>query len=418
MKSLLGSLMGAVTGKTPIPMASTRSRVGPFGIGRDAGSKANQLEQYGAVGTLFSVVHRLSEAEASYQWWLERVTTDQRRVYGPLEERRQPIVRHAAADLWAKPNPFMPRQQLMEIVGQHLKLCGEGWLVVSRDPRFSVPLELWPVRPDRMQPVPHPTEFLAGYIYTSPDGEKVPLGLDEVITLHYPDPSNLYRGLGPVQTILHDLDSARYSAEWNSNFFANSAEPGGIIEVDRALGEEEFNELRDRWNEQHRGVANAHRVAILEHGKWVDRKFSQRDMQFAELRNLSRDVIMEAFAFPKPMLGITEDVNRANAEAAEYVFGKWSVKPDLARWRDALNHKLLPLYGTTGQGVEFCHEDPVPDDKEFESAERTSKSTSASTLVTAGWNPDDVLAAVGLPPMRFDGGRPADAPEQPAQQPA
>jgi hypothetical protein len=44
-----------------------------------------------------------------------------------------------------------------------------------------------------------------------------------------------YRGMGVVQTILVDLDATRASAEWNRNFFLNSAEPGGIVEVDRRL---------------------------------------------------------------------------------------------------------------------------------------------------------------------------------------
>ncbi len=48
------------------------------------------------------------------------------------------------------------------------------------------------------------------------------------------------------------------------------AEPGGIIEVPTPLSDPDFDQLRDRWNEQHRGVANAHRVAILEHGKWIE----------------------------------------------------------------------------------------------------------------------------------------------------
>ena len=35
----------------------------------------------------------------------------------------------------------------------------------------SIPLELWPMRPDRIIPVPDPYKFLAGYVYVAPDGE-------------------------------------------------------------------------------------------------------------------------------------------------------------------------------------------------------------------------------------------------------
>jgi phage portal protein BeeE len=199
------------------------------------------------------------------------------------------------------------------------------------------------------------------------------------------------------------LDATRYSAEWNRNFFLNSAEPGGIIEVPHTLSDTEFSEMTARWSEQHQGVAQAHRVAILEQGKWVDRKYSMRDMQFTELRDVSREVIREAFGFPKPMLGTVEDVNRANAEAAEVVFARWLVVPRLERIKQALNNDFLPMFGTTGQGVEFDYCSPVPEDREADAADLTAKANAASQLVAAGYDPRDVLAVVGLADMAFRG---------------
>jgi HK97 family phage portal protein len=275
--------------------------------------------------------------------------------------------------------------------------------VIGRVEGVTIPLEMWPVRPDRIQPVPDPKEFLLGYMYTGPDGQQVALGKDDVIFIRTPHPTDPYRGIGPVQALLTDFDAARYSAEWNRNFFLNSAEPGGIIEVPGHLGDTEFDELRDRWNEQHKGIANAHRVAILEHGKWVDRKFTQRDMQFAELRNLSREVIREAFGFPKPMTGAVDDVNRSNADAGAVMFARWLVVPDLEAIRDALNHKFLPLFGATAQGLEFDFVNPIPDDVESEAMQLTARADAAAKLRTAGWDPAGILSAVGLPEIPFAG---------------
>ncbi|KKK90437.1 hypothetical protein LCGC14_2723000, partial [marine sediment metagenome] len=281
-----------------------------------------------------------------------------------------------------------------------IDLVGEAWWIVARSTLgFGPPLELWPVRPDRMAPVPDPTEFLKGYVYFSPDGEKVLLGVDDVVQLKMPNPLDPYRGLGPVQSILADLDSERYSAAWNRNFFLNGAEPGGIIEVDRRLDDAEFGELSTRWKEQHQGVANAHRVAILEQGKWVDRKMSQKDMQFIQLRKTSQDTIIQAFGFPRPLLGITESVNRANAEAAELMYARWLLVPRLERIKDALNTRLLPLFGTSTKGMEFDFCSPVPTDRDQDTAEMTAKTDGAKSLVEAGYDPADVLEAVGLPAM-------------------
>lgn len=348
------------------------------------------------VGTLFGIVNRTSNAVAAVDWHLYR------KAASGKDEDRVEVTRHAALDLWNKPNPFYTRQEFVESCQQHIDLTGEGWWVVARNPVFrSIPLELWPVRPDRMAPVPSSTDFLSGYVYTAPGGEQVPLDLDNVIQLRMPNPEDPYRGMGPVQSILTDLDSAKYSAEWNRNFFLNSAEPGGIIEVDKRLGDDEFNELRDRWAEQHRGVAQAHRVAILEQGKWIDRKFTQRDMQFAELRGVSRDVIMEAFGFPKFALGIVEDVNRATADASDAWFAKQLTVPRLERWKGALNNDLLPLYGPAGQGLEFDYDSPVPADKEAEQAERDSKATAAEKYISIGFDHKDVLAYLDIPDMKL-----------------
>ncbi len=394
------AFLGALLNKTPVSFVSRGSMPYPTMQRNDAES---QMRQMGSVGTLFAIVHRISNSVAAVDWKLYRKNEDARRAYGPLEDRRVEVTRHLALDIWNNPNPFYTRQEFVESFTQHLDLTGEGYWVVARDARASFPMELWPVRPDRMVPVPHPTDFLTGWVYAGPSGEKVPLNRNEVVQLKMPNPLDPYRGMGPVQSLLVDLDSTRYSAQWNRNFFLNSAEPGGIIEVDRRLDDDEFNEMTGRWREQHQGVAQAHRVAVLEQGKWVERSFNQRDMQFVQLREVSRDIIREAFGMSKTMLGQTEDVNRATAEAAEYVFARYQLVSRLERIKGVLNNEFLPMFGPTGQGVEFDYSNPVPNDREATNAERASKASAAVQLVSAGYDPAEVLDTVGLPPMTFVG---------------
>lgn len=351
-----------------------------------------QLDTMATNGTVFGIVNRTSTAVAKTEWKLYR------KAQSGNEDDRQEVTSHAALDLLNRPNQFFTRMLLMETEQQHVDLTGEGWLVVAYDQRMkNLPLELWPVRPDRMTPVPHPNKYLAGYVYTSPDGEKVPLDVNQVIHVRMPNPRDPYRGLGPVQSVLTEIDSADAAARWNANFFHNSAEPGGIVRVDRRLSDDDFQQLRQRWNEQHKGVSNAHRVAILEEAEWVERKYTQRDMQFSELRGISRDQILEAFGFPRSMLGITEDVNRANADAGEYVFAKWLTVPRLDRWRDAWNSLLLPLYGPTAKGLEFDYDSPVPEDEDAELAEMTAKANAGKSYIDAGFDGDSVVEALDLP---------------------
>lgn len=390
------SLIRAALNRAPVPIGGS-SRLSVMG----RRPSTTPLEAYGQVGTLFSIVDRIANATSQVQWGLYRVPVDGRRVLTPSQEpQRVQVMRHAAIDLWNTPNPFMTGPEYREASQQHLELVGEMTTVIGRSPLSPLPLELWPVRPDRMTPVPHPEKFLTGWIYTAPGGEQVPLGVDEVMQIKRPNPLDSYRGLGPVQAALVDIDSARYSAEWNRNFFLNSAEPGGVVEFADSLTDPEFKQWQERWRETHQGVSNAHRVAILEMGAtWKPTQFSPKDMQFAELRNVSRELIREAFGIHGHMIGNSQDVNKANAEAGEMSFARWLVYPRAQRWKGALNSKILPLYDASG--VEFDHDRVVPEDREADDRERGSKTAAWATLVNAGADPDDAADVVGLPRMKY-----------------
>jgi HK97 family phage portal protein len=370
-------------------------------------SPVQQMQSMGNVGTLFAIVTRLANATSQVEWKLYRTQDGRGRISG--EETRKEVTTHAALDLWNKPNNFYTRQEFVETFQQHQELVGESVWVLLRDPRLEFPVEMWPVRPDKIVVNPSKTEFIKDYTYCGPDGEKIPLEKDEVIQLKLPNPLDPYRGMGPVQSILADLDGVKYSAEWNRNFFLNSAEPGGIIQVDKRLSDDEFDEMTKRWNEQHKGVHKAHRVAVIEQGQWVDRSFSQRDMQFVQLREVSRDTIMEAFSINKMMMGIVDDVNRASAIASEYVFAKYHMVSRLERIKQALNTKLLPLFGSTSQGLEFDYCSPVPKDEEAEASKLQSSVDAAVKLIGAGFDPEEVLSSLELPALTYVGRGNAEA---------
>jgi HK97 family phage portal protein len=400
LQDLLSALAGVVrnarsgskTDRPPVPYSTDRG--GLFGNSDSEVIGDRAYDAYGSVSTLFAIVSLLGSAFSSTEWGLYRK--------GPKRDkaRRKEIMAHPIIDLWNNPNPFYTGRFFRMTVQQYIDLVGEGVILLSTF--GGIPYHMWCVRPDRIKPVKDAKEYLLGYIYTSEDGEEVPLDLENVIHIKMPNPKDPFRGLGPVQSALMDLDAAKYSAQWNRNFFINGARPGGIIEVDHRMGDEEWLQFTQRWRSQHQGVANAHRVAVLENAKWHDVNFSMTDMQFVELRTLSREMIREAFAFPKPMLGSVDDVNRANAAVGERVFGRWQIVPRCDLWKDILNFQLIRRF-TGGEKLELDYINPVPIDHETENATRTSKVNGAALLAKTGWNPDDALEAMELPPMRWVG---------------
>lgn len=392
MRSGSGSARMRTSNLSPVPMSDEQTFYGSYRDSVIDGERA--YAAFGSVGTLFAIVNQIGNAFASADWHLYRRTSTRDK------KKRTEVLGHGFTTVWDTPNPHYTGRLFRETVQQHLDLVGEGAFVLYRIGGLVV--EMWPIRPDRLHPVKHPTKFLTGYMYVGKNGEEVPLELNDVIHIKYPNPGDPYRGMGPVQTVLNDIDAAKYSAEWNKNFFINGARPGGIIEVDYRMGDDEFNAFVRRWRRQHQGIANAHRVAVLENATWKDTNFSMTDMQFVELRNLPRELIREAFAFPKPMLGTVDDVNRANAEAGKEIMAEGQTIPRLKRWKDIVDFKLLPNFAN-GKTLELDFDDPTPINHEAADRERNSMSASARNLVLAGYHPEDVAEAVGLPAMRWVG---------------
>lgn len=383
-------------------------------------ARFGQLDAMSSVGTLYSIVHQLSQDTAQTDWGLYRKAAGGRRSYGVADENRVEVQRHLALKIWDKPNPYMTRMQFVERTQQYIDLTGESFWLVERAGETAVPEALWPVRPDRMHEVINQGGALIGWIYRAPDGTQIPYKLSEIIPILMPDPTNMYRGMGPVQAIRVDLESVNAAADYNAAYFRNSAAPSGVIQVDHQMTDNEFNRVADQWGERHKGVRNAHRVGILENGaQWVDTTTSMKDMQFVELRNMSRELIREAYAIHPHMLGISDTVNLANAYAADATYAKRLITPRLERIRLALNDQFLPMFGTTGQKVEFCYDNPVPADAEQENAERKSKVDAAVALINAGAEPESALEAMGLPEIEWTEKQslPSVAPVSPAPAP-
>lgn len=314
----------------------------------------NQVSHMQAMTTtswLFSVVDRIASSAAAIPWSLFRTL--------PNGEIRA-VSKHPILDMWQAVNPFYTRHEFLETSIQHFELTGEIWWLIVRN-KSRRPVELWPIRPDRIRPVPHATDFVAGYIYTI-GTLQIPLERKDVIFIRRPSPLDPYRGIGTVQSMMMDLGAEQMASQWTKNFFNNGAMPGGILQFDEGMSDMDFERLVSRWSEQHQGVANAHRVAVLERGKWVDRKFSQRDMQMEQLRRLNRDIIFGAFGIPTSVMGVTESVNRANAEAGDVMFGRWILKPRLERIKQALNERLVHTIDKT---LFLDYTEPTPENREL-----------------------------------------------------
>lgn len=395
---------GRAIDQIPVPIVS---RQGPSfgdsltGAREHGGDKEAQASAMGANGTLYAITGGISFDVSAVKWQLWK------RAASGLDEDRVAVApgMHPSQELFDQPNPFMTGQLFFEIIQQHMELTGEGWSLTSF--MGKIPMELWPVYPHRMTPIPHHEDFLSGYVYSSPDGQRITLSTEECTMLRQPHPMTLFRGLSAVQAIGADLSAGAAASRWNDRFFTNSAIPGGVIEQDieaGALTDTEFRTFVQRWREQHQGVGNAHRVAVLEAGmKWVSNQYSLKDLQFVELRTMNRDVVREAYRYPSAYLGTVEDANRANMEAQAVYYAEHILKPRLTRWKAWRNRTIMKLFGNDWRTYEWDFVDPTPPNSEADNAMWTAKSAAFAAFTTAGVDGKAAAKAMELPDTIADG---------------
>jgi HK97 family phage portal protein len=150
--------------------------------GSEAQSRAYQNSTW-----VYVAVNRIAEAAAL-------VPLHVRRRQG---ERHIESGRHPLENLLDAPNPYLSRFELFEQTVGMLELTGNAyWLLVGD--AAGVPVEIWPLRPDRVHIVPDERRYVRGYVYEL-DGQRIPLDAVEVAHFKRWHPANDYYGLSALE---------------------------------------------------------------------------------------------------------------------------------------------------------------------------------------------------------------------------
>jgi len=209
--------------------------------------------------------------------------------------------------LFETPNPMMSGFQLIEATMIFLGIAGEAFYILDRPNITALPQEIWTFHPSRFEHVPGENGVTKGWIYRK-GSKQIPLLPHEVLFIRYFNPDDDYRGLSPIQAAKVSVDQDFYAAQYNRNFFLNSAQPGGVLESKENLIQEEFERLLAQWNDRHQGVDKVGKIALLEGGvTYKTTGISQRDMDFLEGRKYNREEILAVYKVPKGEIGVEDD---------------------------------------------------------------------------------------------------------------
>jgi HK97 family phage portal protein len=314
---------------------------------------ADYLKTYGECGWLFACTSKIAQNIADSEWNAVKKDSD----------GNENVVQSKILDLLMNPNPFTSFYDFFELHQLYLEITGKCYWYIEKD-RIGRPQEIYLINPLYMITYPDRDNFIKGYGYRA-GVEEIPLNVDEVIFFNFPNPLNPYDGVSPAKAVADSIESHKYATKYNKNFFYNGAEPKGIVTFPD-VNDDDYERLKEKWQDQYGGFDNAHKTAFIRGSQvsYTAIQISQKDMDFFNLKVQSRDEIFGSYGVPKSIFGITEDVNRANAETAEYTMAKHVVRPRLRKLQEKLNNEFVPMFKDE-EGTILKFLDPVPANKDF-----------------------------------------------------
>ena len=245
------------------------------------------------------------------------------------------------------PNPLMTWFDLMETTFLYLELGGNCYWEIVRDKDKQI-VAIFPLRPDRMRILPDPAKKIAGYEFNPGNGDLITFKPEEILHLKYTDARNEFYGVPPVSAAKNEITLDFNATNWNKNFFVGGAEPGGVLQTDKSLTQQAYARLREQWYKRHRGIDNAHEVAILEEGlKYQQITSKHADMQYHEMKQWNRDTILAVMKVPPIIVGLTMKLSTGTEKDQKKIFWHDNIIPKLTRMQHAINAFLMDA------GLEF-----------------------------------------------------------------
>lgn len=260
-------------------------------------------------------------------------------------------------ELLLRVNDHWTFPRLMRQTEMAMGVYGEAFWALDHNPRTRR-RELWWLHPTRTHPVPHPTEWLSGFLYQPSTGAApIPFGASEVIWLRYPNPLDEYAGLSPVAAARLAADVASAAMASNRNLFRQGLQIGGLLmpkDTKVTFSPEQAADLEEMLDRRFRGVDKAHRWGVLRfEAQTKDVAVSPKDAEFVAALNVTFRQACRAYGVPSPLLNDLEHATLANLRELQRAFWEHGMVPDANFYASDLEEQLLPALGIKGHHLEW-----------------------------------------------------------------
>ena len=238
--------------------------------------------------------------------------------------------------LHSEPNPEMTSFVFRETLMGHLLLWGNAYAQIIRNGRGTV-VGLYPLLPNKV--IVNRNDQGVLYYQYEKDGQLYFLKNYDV--LHIPGLGfDGLIGYSPIAMAKNAIGMAIATEEYGAKFFANGANPGGVLEHPGVV--KDPARIRESWNAVYQGSGNAHRVAVLEEGmKFQSIGIPPEQAQFLQTRKFQLNEIARIFRIPPHMIGDLDKSSFSNIEQQSLEFVMYTLDPWVVRWEQAIQRALF-----------------------------------------------------------------------------
>ena len=295
-------------------------------------------------------------------------------------------------------------QDLLARVIQDADLAGNSYWTRSDEG------DMVRLRPDWVQIVLEHRKFRGGdmgykrlgYLYQEPDGDPVPLLVDEVV--HFapkPDPLASFRGMSWLTPILRESANDNLMAAHKRRYMENAATPNLVVRLAREVTPEAFEKFKAKMDAGHRGVENAYKTLYLGGGADVTVAGSDfRQLDFSSVQGAGETRIAAAAGVPPIIVGLSEGLKAAtysNYGQARRRFADGTVHPLWQNAAGSFQRLVAPPGGGSGSVRLWYDARDVPflrEDRKDAAEIQGVQSRTIRALVDAGYEAESVKAAV------------------------
>ena len=292
-------------------------------------------EGYNASAIVYAAVEKRAKLIASVPWYAGQKMAD-----GTVE--RLPV-NHPLNLLIAKPNLDQSWYELMYCASQMLDLSGSAFMPEVKGGARAQPISISVLNSEYMKIKPGTDQLIAMYQWVNGNVTRNIMP-EDMVQLKLPNPKSPYFGQPVLMAGGRAADIDREAGNWQKASLQNRNISDIHVKVPEGTQPDQVDAIRAALRERSQTTDNA-RDALVTSGDVNQLSRTAVEMDFTNSRKSVWTEIAAVFGTPLAVLGFTESVNLANAEAMMKQLWQETIVPQLELFKRQFDHQLASEFG-------------------------------------------------------------------------